>query len=40
MNIDRVVEAIRTINRLHPLGDAVYSVRAACEVLRTEGVLP
>lgn len=27
MNIDRVVEAIRTIDRLHNLGDAIYEVR-------------
>lgn len=35
MNIERVVEAIRTINRLHDLGDAVYDVRNSEENIKS-----
>lgn len=35
MNIERVIEAIRTINRLHNLGDAVYDVRNSEENMKS-----
>lgn len=37
MNLERIVAAIRTINRLHNLGDAIYDVRQREDNIVPEG---